>query len=151
MSLLYPQVIPDLPKTRSFIVLWMRSVTFSFAMGHTGKVQCSNFPVWGSYFFTQVQVSLDNFSHNRWHHHIKTAFCIYRGYLCLLFKFVWWSVTFKSDNIYKILKKNLKSGTTQILFHGSTDSHPGHIWQSMLSFNQNLHLKLFLVFLNMKQ
>lgn len=29
--------------------------------------------------------------------------------------------------------------------------HTQDIYGSMLSFNQNLHLKLFLVFLNMKQ
>ncbi len=37
------------------------------------------------------------FSLNKWNHHLKTAFCIYLHYLCVIYKFVWWSESFKCD------------------------------------------------------
>ncbi len=50
------------------------------------------------------------FSLNKWNHHIKTAFCIYLRYLCVILKLVWWSEPFKGDKYAKKLKsKNLKN------------------------------------------
>ena len=43
----------------------------------------------GNYLFTKDQVGLDSFFPlNKWNRDLKTAFCIYLGYLCLIFKFV---------------------------------------------------------------
>ncbi len=69
----------------------------------------------GNYFFTWGQVGLDSFfSLNKWKHHLKTAFCIYLHYLCVILKLVWWSVSFKCDKYAK--KKNLKQEGGKNLF-----------------------------------
>ncbi len=41
-------------------------------------------------------------------HHLKTAFCIYLHYICVVLKFVWWSESFKCDKYAK--KKKIGRG-----------------------------------------
>ncbi len=53
------------------------------------------------------------FSLNKWNHHLKTAFCIYLHYLCVILKCVWWSEYFKCDKYAKKKKKKL----TSLLLH----------------------------------
>ncbi len=47
--------------------------------------------------------------------HLKTAFCIYLHYLCVILKLVWWSESFNSDKY----AKNKKTGRGQKPFHGN--------------------------------
>ncbi len=56
------------------------------------------------------------FSLNKWNHNLKTAFCIYLHYLCVILQFVWWSESFKCD---KYTKKKHKSGRGQKPFHAT--------------------------------
>ncbi len=56
--------------------------------------------------FMQGQVGLDSFfSLNKWNHHLKTAFCIYLHYLCVILQFVWWPASFKCDKYAKNKKQ----------------------------------------------
>ncbi len=50
------------------------------------------------------------FSLNKWNHHLKTAFCIYLHYLCVILKLVWWSESFKCDKYAKKKKKQQEGG-----------------------------------------
>ncbi len=58
------------------------------------------------------------FLHNK-KHHSKTACCAYLCYLWLIFKFVWWSETWKCG---KHAKKK-KSGRGPTLFHTTVYKH----------------------------
>ncbi len=51
------------------------------------------------------------FSLNKWNHHLKTAFCIYLHYHCVIFKlFVSWSESFKCDKYANKKKKKIRKG-----------------------------------------
>ncbi len=50
------------------------------------------------------------FSLNKWNHHLKTAFCIYVHYLCVILQFVWWSECFKCDKYAKNKIKKQEGG-----------------------------------------
>ncbi len=49
------------------------------------------------------------FSLNKWNHYFKTAFCIYTGYICVIF-FFWWSESFKCDKYAKKNKQKKQEG-----------------------------------------
>ncbi len=55
------------------------------------------------------------FSLNKFNHHLKTAFCIYLHYLCVILKFVW-SESFKCDKYAKKTNKKTKQEGGKNLF-----------------------------------
>ncbi len=50
----------------------------------------------------------------KWNNYFKNPFCVYRGYLCVILKSVWWSESFKCDKYakkIKIIRKGAKTFT----------------------------------------
>ncbi len=65
------------------------------------------------------------FSLNKWNHHLKTEFCIYLHYLCVILKSVWWSESYKCDKYAKKKKKQEggKNLFTALYIHTHTHTH----------------------------
>ena len=75
--------------------------------------------VWGLFFPTGSGRFGSLLSLHKWNHHLKTAFCIFSGYLCLILKCVWWSETCQCD---KKAKTKGICNRRQILFHSTVFS-----------------------------
>ncbi len=57
------------------------------------------------------------FSLNKLNHHLKTAFCIYLRYPCVILKCFWWSESFKCDKYAKNVKKKNRKGAKNFSRH----------------------------------
>lgn len=74
------------PATPSKVQHWSKFSPFVDNGSHSGSLESQS--IFGYFFFKPI---------NKWNHHVKTGFCIYSDYLCLIVKFVWWSKTCKCD------------------------------------------------------